>query len=320
VEDKEFNRRRKEALIALACREPSEPGPCPSEAELAAFIEGEMEGERREEMLAHLDACPECYDTWLTAGSFVQAEDERQRPERISSITEAVRGRSRRAYWISGASLALAAGLAFLLLWTPPSDSRLSRLIGQSYDQWSTLKGSGPIAPEVHFLWKSTSQPYGFGGPRPPSELQTAFGAGLSSRAENLLGEKGPVVNLDEMKGRYAQEGKQWPEAWEKTEWSPFYLLGQWSALLWTVCRSGAVMPAELWTSQKEICELLRKEIAASKGDPEAVGIIGEALGRVAAIMDTAAGGGTGGSMACQSIQAAIESMVNRLVPQGLLP
>ena len=52
------------ALAGLATRGSDADTTCPSEELLAAFIDGRLSGAPRQQMLAHLNDCPHCYQHW----------------------------------------------------------------------------------------------------------------------------------------------------------------------------------------------------------------------------------------------------------------
>jgi putative zinc finger protein len=59
--DKTPERDRRIGLLGLMATESEKAGVCPSDEALAVFIEGQLEGEARRAMLAHLNHCPSCY-------------------------------------------------------------------------------------------------------------------------------------------------------------------------------------------------------------------------------------------------------------------
>jgi hypothetical protein len=59
---------------------------CPPAEDLGALVDGEVSGSRRERLLAHLNACEECFETFTVAVEFLEANPEfaRARPRRRS--------------------------------------------------------------------------------------------------------------------------------------------------------------------------------------------------------------------------------------------
>lgn len=56
------------ALLALAAAGKTPPGPCLDDEQLALLLDGRS-GKNRQEWLAHLAYCPECYQRWRLAGA-----------------------------------------------------------------------------------------------------------------------------------------------------------------------------------------------------------------------------------------------------------
>lgn len=69
--------------------------PCPPAEDLGALVDGEVAGSRRERLLAHLNACEECFETFTVAVEFLEANPEfararpAKRPYAVLSIAAA---------------------------------------------------------------------------------------------------------------------------------------------------------------------------------------------------------------------------------------
>jgi hypothetical protein len=70
--------------------------PCPPAEDLGALVDGEVEGARRERLMAHLNACEECFETFTVAVEFLEANPQfararpRKRPQAFVPIAAAV--------------------------------------------------------------------------------------------------------------------------------------------------------------------------------------------------------------------------------------
>jgi hypothetical protein len=58
--------------------------PCPPAEDLGALVDGEVSGASRERLMAHLNACEECFQTFTVAVEFLEAHPEfaRARPRK----------------------------------------------------------------------------------------------------------------------------------------------------------------------------------------------------------------------------------------------
>lgn len=147
----------------------------------------------RERMLAHLDACSDCYREWLAVTRVLATHSPLSR-RGWSVPMLAARHRRRRAWLWSGAGLALAACLALALLvpWRP--DSGLPLLIEDAYN---TVRGTPApslraTAARQKLPWEEPAPVYGFSAST-GGEAPRAFAAGLWEGRAMLAGDPRPV-------------------------------------------------------------------------------------------------------------------------------
>jgi len=68
-----LNSDRAIALIAITAHQQSTLEACLSDEQLAAFVNGELKGEPRQTLLAHLNSCSQCYHHWLDTASYLKS-------------------------------------------------------------------------------------------------------------------------------------------------------------------------------------------------------------------------------------------------------
>jgi len=62
---------------------------------------------------------------------------------------------------------------------------------------------------------------------------------------------------------------------WLKTEWVPYFELGRWTVLLWSVSQSLDEMPKAFWDEQREILALLQADfVARQETESEALRVV----------------------------------------------
>ncbi len=122
---------------------------------------------------------------------------------------------------------------------------------------------------ELAFRWeRPPANVHGFSPVRPSSPMAKAFGAGLLTGREALLGNS--KVVLPPLLLPAAPEGN-----WLKTEWVPYFELGRWTVLLWSVSQSLDEMPKAFWDEQREILALLQADfVARQETESEALRVV----------------------------------------------
>jgi len=137
----------------------------PSLEEMAALLDGQIQGDERARLMAHLASCPSCYELFSETAAHLEAERERGTGKTPWRKT---------APWII--PLAAAAAIAALLLWLPgrtplaggranagiaslvdnlPADKEMRRLLTDlpADHDWPVSRSAGPpeASPDVSF-------------------------------------------------------------------------------------------------------------------------------------------------------------------------
>lgn len=259
-ETERFRAERLGVLVALVAQPPASPaGPHPSAEELAAFGEGRVDAASRTRVLAHLDACADCYREWL-AGADALATDPPRARRRWPTL-DVPRRRWHALLW-SGAGVALAACLA-LALWAPwRTDPGLPALIERAYDSVRVAPAPGfrETAARQTLPWEKPAPAYGFSAAA-DNEAAKAFAAGLwEGRA--LLGRGDPRRPALPASLAPSSVKSGAPDAWRDTEWSDYALLGRWVFLLQTVCRTPQADSPAFWNQQRAVAAAARDRLA----------------------------------------------------------
>ncbi|HPE70568.1 MAG TPA: zf-HC2 domain-containing protein [Candidatus Competibacter sp.] len=276
LEEQQLQDERLSVLVTLAVQSPAHRDEeHPSAEELAAFSEGQLSSTDRERVLAHLDACSDCYNEWLAVTHVLaavpdprpQAEEPRPSPMPISSIPH----RRRRIFLWSGTGLALAASLALFLLAPWRTDSELPTLIDRAYDplQTASVPGLRETAARQTLPWEASTPTYSFASDT-ASEAARAFAAGLWEGRAMLSGDGDHHATRPALLAPSSAQTAT-PDAWQNTEWADYALLGRWLFLLHAVCRTPQAGSPAFWSQQQAVAEVLRDQLTQRPAtDPQA--------------------------------------------------
>jgi hypothetical protein len=157
--------------------------------------------------------------------------------------------------WAIPAVLVLAITLT-IVLWpgrVNPIDTTYQTIYAQkTVEMEEELRGS-------KFRWeKPPASVSGFSPNGSPSEAAKAFGAGLLTARESLLGQLTLPSSLLPPPDF---------ESWSKTEWANHFDLGRWTFLLWTASEFPDEMPQTFWDKQKQILAHFKAEFEQQKTD-----------------------------------------------------
>lgn len=297
-------------LAALTVQPRTAPGPCPPPEEVAAFSEGRLPPEARTRMLAHLDACSDCYREWL-AVQRVMAEQP------AATVTPLVRPAPSWQWtvgWRSGLGMALAAGLLIVLVWwwPPVREPTPAESVAQAYA--TVLQAASGLPVEAiaarPLPWESAPAGYGFtaGGATEPASR--AFGAGLwTGRA--LLRSRDPHAIPTLPPDLIPPAG---PGTWEAIEWAPYTALGRWLVLLQVLCASPQNVSAALWNQQQVIDRQLQAAFRDRPPTEAAAQTVRKALADLATGFDSHHAGGSPQRL-CQQVEAVRIGLEARLLP-----
>ncbi|MCP4701921.1 MAG: hypothetical protein GY862_34440 [Gammaproteobacteria bacterium] len=278
---------RLQMLLALFVQKRLEPcKKTPSDEQMAAFIEGHLDGQEKETVLRYLRSNPEAYQEWLDV-----TDSLRIAPPLPGSLpwqrwvwpffhwpSFAGEGdflsfiKDKRA--LAGA-MALVLAVVIMPLWLLFSEKDLYETTAAMVRQTPRLQTA---LQAQRFRWESESVgKYGFSGIPEDGDAKKAFGAGLWTGRQLLLGNPvqplpAEVSPLNEQKQPYTNK-------------QAYFELGRATMLLWTVSRSEQAMPAEFWRTQHAELVRLRQALA----EEQSIGWLADALSAVLEKTDEAA-------------------------------
>lgn len=118
---------------------------CPENEELAALIDGKLEGSRRDQLMAHLNDCEDCYSIFSDSVHFLQANESAREPQKIVKFPAESRWRR---YLMPAAGLA--AAVLILLVGLPLLRDRAVESPWQTEKWWlAQYRLADPQLPEV---------------------------------------------------------------------------------------------------------------------------------------------------------------------------
>ena len=209
---------RLRAMLALSNEDSSVSGPCPDPNDMAAFVDGTIDSKKNKIIVAHLNACHECYNDWLMVSSTMAEPKKSSVINHLKStindlkfyITDVVdRFSIPKPVFNYGLAVAVAACL-ILTFWTV-NDSNLGELINNSY---TTNIVAGISQDDLEFNniyklpWERSKTSYGFAPQPADSDTSRAFGAGLWSARQEVIGDKNFPTKPDFLKKE---------QAWQKS-------------------------------------------------------------------------------------------------------
>jgi hypothetical protein len=171
--------------------------------------------------------------------------------------------------WAFAAVLILAVSLTLVFKQPPAPETPLDK----SYQAFYTHKTDEleNKLRDFQFRWEGEADNvFAFGPTAQPSPATKAFGAGLLSGRETLLGNS--EIALPTLLLPPAAE-----ENWLKTEWKPYFELGRWTILLWTASQIRPNLPLTFWDEQRDIFSQLKATfVARSETDNEAKKVLSQ--------------------------------------------
>ncbi len=294
-------------LLAISSHKPADKGACPSAEDLDDFNRGVSEPRKREEILAHLDACPTCYNEWLALPP----------PEpwyhglapRYHKITEAclsflnklAHTHMNRVFYV--VAVAMVIFLMTSLTYFSRQD-RLENRIASCYQEISARE-----IPFSHYPlpWEGQKTSFGFTGSSRYTPDSRAFGAGMWTGRQRLQASQ---VSMPDFltpawnDPRNTIKGNKWSD----TRYERYFLLGQWSVLVRMICLSDSEISKALWEDQVEILDKLKQEFKEA-------GFVNSKLRRIQSVLKNS---GTGDLSEKQryDIGTEIYALAERLSPR----
>jgi hypothetical protein len=215
-------------LYALTANKTSKPTSCPSDENMAAFIDHQLSGKDRRIILKHLNHCPTCYKDWMASCEVF----ETLQPSRANNITfwENVwqEINNYRQLWYFGLpTAAVSAMIALMMIW--PSSNNINQQISDLYSQKIVHSEHYQVAiKKMPLPWEKTSLGFGL---TPLSAATRAYGAGIWKGRVDLL----RIINQPLPEKLLSLNNTLWRDS----DWSDYYVFGRWTVMLWTVLESG---------------------------------------------------------------------------------
>ncbi len=290
---------RKNVLLALAVQEEKTADPCPSDEQLAAFIDGRLNTDERENILKHLNACPSCYRQWLDISSILEEEQDAEPLSRIHIWERAA----------SGLAFAMAACLVlFFNFYIPPVENLLTESYQTAFTQEMTFKYDN-MDKALSFPWEKTDQAYGFSPSDRSDPACRAFGAGLwSGRQELPKGKKAtPMPRFLSLK--WKDETGTKGDNWTETQWSPYFSMGRWCFLLRVVCMSDTDILPGFWDQQNLILKEIQKHFEKNGEDAR---VVSQRLGNIKSVLNR----NSPGKKQRRIIVSELDMVIEHLSPQ----
>jgi len=252
-------------MLALSDEDSSVSGPCPDPNDMAAFVDGTIERKKSKKIMAHLNTCHDCYNDWLMVSSAMAEPKKSSITDDIKSLINDIKlVFSDVVNWIFIPKPVLAYGFAtavaaclIITIWTV-NQSDLKGLINNTY---STNIVAGISQDDLEFNniyklpWERSKTSYGFAPQPTDSDTSRAFGAGLWSARQEVVGDKKFPTKPD-----FVEE----KQAWQKSPQEIDYWLGRWSYLLRAVCMSDVEISQDFWGKQLNILKKTQKNYSDS--------------------------------------------------------
>jgi len=234
---------------ALIDHEPDEIGECLTHDDLSFLVAGKLSKTKREEMFAHIDACPNCYENWI---AMPPPTPEKSFVLRIKEFFQDI------AYWTSDTFQSLfipkytipafATALAcFLIIYMQGKPtSTIEHHLTNGYQL--VINASAPV--ELDLPWEGNQQKTMIGS-KPHSLYQKAFALGLVKGKNSLMNTSTTLFSQ-----------KDCSQILENDIAQLFYIAGQWMILI----KSAKIMDNDysdaFWKGQTAILDNLMKKIS----------------------------------------------------------
>ncbi len=254
---------RLRVMLALSDENPSVAGPCPDPNDMAAFVEGTLKRKKNKEIMAHLNVCHDCYNDWLMVSEAI-AEPKKASLKKSSLVDDLKMFFEDAMSWFSipkpvyAYGFATAVAACLIITFWAATGNNLDDLIRNSYP---TKVVAGITQDDLEFNniyklpWEKSKTSFGFAPLPIDSDTSRAFGAGLYSARQEVVGDIGFPSNPD-----FAEE----KHGWQKSPRDVDFWLGRWSYLLRAVCLADDEIPQDFWQSQLNILGKIQKKYTES--------------------------------------------------------
>ncbi len=267
-----LNSDRAIALIAITAHQQSTLEACLSDEQLAAFVNGELKGEPRQTLLAHLNSCSQCYHHWLDTASYLKSLGTSQKRMPFFKKTffwkrwqNSLNGLSffldNLKFGVPVAATAVLLVIVALKMW--PMQPVAENPIEASYVAIITANHEGFNRVLENFPLETTD--LGFNEIE-PSKAAQAFQAGIET-GYAMLSQTSADTNV-----------------WKETDWAAEYDLGRWFVLLWTMAQTPDKTSSDFWADQQAIGETLQARFS-KRASEEMTETVLETLKRIQPVL-----------------------------------
>lgn len=249
------------AMLGLAAQDRKPPGDCPSDEDLAAFIDHSLQGEAHENMLAHLNRCQTCYHHWLEVSSYLNAADPA--PQSTKTPTKSRFDLD----WLFGTWKVAIPVAAMVMVSVIVAFYLLPNTIHQQIDAGFQVVVAhnraelDDVMPTLPVPWDDSTFSFSESQGTPAAK---AFGAGLWMGQRELVGVNEPLPQSFSPPS---------DNAWLTTEWTDYYTAGRWSVLLWALVKADLATQEDLRQHQ-DILEGLLSRFKKRPQDIQATRVI----------------------------------------------
>jgi hypothetical protein len=304
-------------MLALSNDDAPVSGPCPDPNDMAAFVDGTIKRKKSKEIAAHLNSCHDCYNDWLIV-SAAMAEpkkssiinDLKSTINELKLVITDVMDRFFIPKPVFKYGLAVAVAACLIITFWTVNGSNLGDLINNSY---STNIVAGISQDDLEFNniyklpWERSITSYGFAPQPTDSDTSRAFGAGLWSARQEVIGDQKSATKPDFVKEELA---------WQKSPKEIDYWLGRWSYLLRAVCLSDEEISQDFWGKQLKILKKTQKVYSESHiKDNESLKMVTIRLDNIKSIL-TKSDKGTLTRENRREIAAELDFLINSLSPR----
>jgi len=229
-------------LYALSSKKNSTPDDCPSDENMAAFIDHQLSATKHQTILKHLNHCSTCYKDWMMSCQSIETLMPSQVQETKIGFWEKMRQgiNNSRSFFIFGipSAAVLATITIFLFL---PFTKNINQQINNMYQREITHSASyAAVAEKMLLPWKNISRSF---NSSPLSPEARAYNAGLWKGRADIL----QTVDIPLPKKLSPLQNTPWP----KGDYSDYYEFGRLTFLLRTVIESEQEIIN--WTEYKQI-------------------------------------------------------------------
>jgi hypothetical protein len=216
-------------LYALSSKKKSTPDDCPSDENMAAFIEHQLSAKKHQTILKHLNHCSTCYKDWMMSCQSIETLMPSQVQETKTGFWEKMwQGiNNSRSFFIFGIPSATVLATITILLFSPFTNT-VNQQINNMYQQDMIHSASYAVVAEKMLLpWEKISRSFNSSSLSPEAR---AYNAGLWKGRADIL------KTIDSPLPKKLLPLQNMP--WLKSDYAAYYEFGRWTFLLRTVLES----------------------------------------------------------------------------------